>query len=609
MKIKEITISGMHKLKNATTYTFNDNVTYFIGDNGAGKSTILEATQLGLLGYIPGYAKTNEAIMKHASSDSLSVSLVLDDDIKINRRWVRFGTSVKSEVSVENYQKENLPDLISDIELPVFNFSEFKNLTANKLKEWFITFLPNLSDDLDIEQELRKAMQERSLPIDHLVDDMMVKVNASDLKGIDLVKQVDNWIKEGQTYIKGQVAKLQATIGSLIHYDDDDIVGDEDEIMKEISELTSLADQLARYESAKHLYDRAVESVNELKDSLPADCFANDSRVKDMEAKVESLDKESSELQDTLMGMQNEKFELLKKRGELNAEVSKLSAIKGDVCPFTNAHCATVAGMIEENSKKASELTKEIQNLDNMIKEIDAKAAKVGSVSSKQSEKQQILSNIEFIRSQYSKLDALECQLIDPGTAPTSKSYEEIKARIEELNGLLAKVIANKKFDALSEQITKDKFDRENDLEVLKVWDKAFGANGLQTQLMDKPFKDLADEMSKYLTKMFGEPVTAQFNLVSKANSFSFGIVSNGSYIEFDYLSSGERCLFTLALTMCILNKSKSPVRVLLIDDILDHLDEANASYLFDTVKNIDDIQFIMAGVKECKDTTLCKAV
>ena len=58
MKFKSITITGMHKV-DKKTYTFNDDVTYFIGENGSGKSTILEAAELALLGYIPGYANTN----------------------------------------------------------------------------------------------------------------------------------------------------------------------------------------------------------------------------------------------------------------------------------------------------------------------------------------------------------------------------------------------------------------------------------------------------------------------------------------------------------------------------------------------------------------------
>ena len=126
---------------------------------------------------------------------------------------------------------------------------------------------------------------------------------------------------------------------------------------------------------------------------------------------------------------------------------------------------------------------------------------------------------------------------------------------------------------------------------------------------MSKPFEDLAAEMSDYLTKMFGQPTKAQFGLLAKANSFSFGLIRDDSYIEFDYLSSGERCLFTLALILCIMNRSKSPVRTIFIDDILDHLDESNSDYLFETLKTISGIQFIMAGVKQCKDTSICKAV
>ena len=65
MKVKSVGISGMH---NVTKQTYNfDNVNYLYGLNGAGKSTILQAIQLGILGYIPGTAKRPADIFKHAN--------------------------------------------------------------------------------------------------------------------------------------------------------------------------------------------------------------------------------------------------------------------------------------------------------------------------------------------------------------------------------------------------------------------------------------------------------------------------------------------------------------------------------------------------------------
>jgi DNA repair exonuclease SbcCD ATPase subunit len=51
---------------------------------------------------------------------------------------------------------------------------------------------------------------------------------------------------------------------------------------------------------------------------------------------------------------------------------------------------------------------------------------------------------------------------------------------------------------------------------------------------------------------------------------------------------------------ICIINNSKSSLKVLLLDDAFDHLDSNAIENTFATLKNVKDIQFIFAGVKSC---------
>jgi len=595
MKVKEVAITGMHKV-DSKVYELNDHITYFVGPNGAGKSTILEAIQLALLGYIPGYAKTNESIMKHASSPTLSVSLTLDEDIKITRTWMRSGASIKSNIDIQGYEGE-VSDLLANIELPIFDFNEFNSMTANKLKEWFITFLPGEKGGLDLVDRLNKSAEERNLPAEHLLTDLEGRLaELSELNDIDKVKSLNTMLKEDQSYTKGKIAKLQGTIESLVYYDDAPVL-DEEEIRKQLVELTVLKEDVIRYDTTLKMQSSLKANIEELKDCLPSDCLSNDNRISKMEAEIEELNNQLNEFQSAYKELNDKKTELVAKR-------SKLSVTSRSTCPYTQQECATISQWFDKNKEQAAELDKQIAEVDAKIKEIDPAQWK-----SKAAEKQQIASNIEFIRSQYSKLDALESQIVDVGERPSDKTIEQLNSEVTDLQNGLAKVIANKQYEELQEQVTKDKFALETDLEVFKTWIKLTDANGLQTELMNKPFENLADEMSRYLTSMFGQETLAKFNLISKANSFSFGLCRNNSYIEFDYLSSGEKCLFTLALLMCILDKSESQIRTILIDDILDHLDTPNASHLFGALTNVSDIQFILAGVKECEDTSICKGV
>ena len=93
--------------------------------------------------------------------------------------------------------------------------------------------------------------------------------------------------------------------------------------------------------------------------------------------------------------------------------------------------------------------------------------------------------------------------------------------------------------------------------------------------------------------------------LQQTSNSFSFGISRDGKYISYANLSTGEQCLYMLAFACAILEYSNTPLRVILLDDMLDHLDSSNITNAFEAMKSIPGVQFICAGVINCtvKDT------
>ena len=595
LKIAKVTISGMHKVARKS-YELKDGVTYFVGENGAGKSTILEAIQLALLGYIPGYAKTNESIMKHACGPAMSVELELEDNIKITRTWVRSGSSVKASVDVQGYAGE-LKDLLGEVDLPVFDFNEFRSMTANKLKDWFITFLPASEDELDIRAKLEESIAERALPADELLDDAENFCKTSGLQGVELVRALNAKIKEDTSYVKGRVANLQGTIQSLVRYDEA-VDLDEDEIKAEVANLNQLKTSLIQYQSQSAVRDKVLSELDALRKALPAESFEKDERAIELKAKAEEISKKNEVLKADYQDLQMQIQDLERQKAMLPKA--------GATCPYTNEVCETAANLAKSSEEQAAELDKQIQF--KKEEQLDCGPAKQ---SENDRELLKLTAEIGGIQSQYDKLISMELQAENAvvSECPTELTLQEIDEKLTTLQNLLVQIEANKRYDELSEKVTADKFKLENDLEIYKVWAKLTDANGLQTELMNKPFENLSDEMSQYLTTMFNKEIKAKFNLESKANSFSFGLERDGQYIEFDYLSSGERCLFTLALILCILNKSNSQVKTILIDDILDHLDSVNANYLFDALKGIEEVQFILAGVKECSDTGICVSV
>ena len=155
MKISSITIKGMHKIKEKT-YTFND-LNYLFGSNGAGKSTVLQAIQLAILGYIPGTEKNKTAIFNHSNGKSMEVTIMFDDGSGIERSWEMDKTLTASVRCIGEIEEPD--DIMQNLDLPIYDFSEFMNLSANKLKDWFVNFLPTDAYTVDWSTELYAAVK------------------------------------------------------------------------------------------------------------------------------------------------------------------------------------------------------------------------------------------------------------------------------------------------------------------------------------------------------------------------------------------------------------------------------------------------------------------
>lgn len=595
MKLKSIVIEGMHNVAEKT-YVFDSNLSYLFGKNGAGKTTALEAIQLALLGYIPGQNKTNAAIFRHAKSKAMVVTanLVAADgqNIQIVRSWIASGSSVATSVTVtpEGY---NLEQIIGELELPIYNFNEFVNMTANKLKEWFIQFLPNSGDALDWESKLTEALGDMQVLDETLLPGLLDEISSiagTGMSGVELVQAVNTAIKSRISFNKGQADRLTSTVQSLIYYDDGDASLDVESLKAEASHLTTLRMELSKYSGALAAKEQALAALNSLETSAPS--LEEDEEYKSLCARVSEL---SAEIE-----TESAKYQ------EVNANIAVLKsnissksqlAVGNGVCPYTKSQCESIVKMIDDVKSEVVELNTKLEKLAAEGQEY------LGKVNAANAEKSQANLRISTIANIYQRRAELAAQIESFNLVePTSKTDEELAAEIQNIQDKITKAEANKRYNEFTETLTAQKYVIESATAALKIWEKLTGANGLQTELMVKPFESLADEMTKFLTVVFNNPaVVAKFNLSEKANSFSFGLERDGKYIPFDLLSSGEKCLYTIALMMCLTSKSSSPLKLILIDDLLDHLDDENAKALFESLSRTDEVQFILAGVKECK--------
>lgn len=594
MKLKSIDIRGMNKVVQHT-YTFDNDVVYLNGKNGAGKSTVLNAIQLALLGYIPGIAKKNDLIMKHANGPFLSVTATLDDDgklMQVSRVYTANKKGINCSVSTipDNL---DVADILGDLELPVFNFNEFVGMSANKLKDWFISFLPSNQININWDKELKESLQDIHLTESKFYDETLQYINNIGGDGVDQVRAANAYLKQLLSFKKSEMERMTNSIQSLVFYDDykDDMTIEDIEAQKQAYQLdyTEAITLQKSYEASSKVLEQ-LTTYKDLNDSLEQD----DRYRKALDNRTQLENK----LNDLNIKLTNNSIHRSDAQSKLHSLTSLTSG--NGVCPYTNSVCDSIKASVEEWKAQMVELQKEIDNYNQYEKSLHTQ------IQNTRNEFSKYQMEITSLENQYKTRDNLK-SMVNP--ALTAVNIQEVLDRIQfdektisELSDKLVKAKANQQYNNLVDTFTTQKFDIQQSIEALKVWIKLTGENGLQTQFMGDPFADLSNNLSVYLSAMFDEPnLKAHFNLSTKVNSFSFGIDRNGSYIPFDMLSSGEKCMYTLALLTCLTDTSNAQLKLIMIDDLFDHLDDENIENVFKGIQSISGIQYIFAGVKPCK--------
>lgn len=621
MKIKSLTIEGLHNV-DKRTYSFED-LNYLYGENGAGKSTVLQAIQLALLGYIPGTSKSSkEALFRHANGRTLSVTLNLEGDepIIVSRTWVKSNSSINSTVYIKP-DGYDVKKIIEDIELPVFNFNEFVGMTSNKLKDWFIDFLPKSNVAIDWDKEFTDSVMTKHVrpetyqaEIEKLKEDLTTSV-LSTSTGVEQIRRLNECIKSTLSFHKSELSRIESTIQSLIFYDDVDETYKEDEVLARIAELQKLQEQIR---AAKAVQDK-LAYVENVKNSF-TDCkystVDQDPGYIECQAKLaESADSLKTLSKD--LEVSSAKYqEVFASNGtikeslhaiELECATSSVVLQQANMCPFTKAPCdkiedakATATAHLADLRKQETQLKKELsettQKMNDLSSTIHAIEDKISEVKYNQKDVQ---NKLNYIQNRYAQKASVLAGL--PEVTPIEMpdlNEADIKSELAVLLDAQIKIASNKNYKVMMDKMQASKLLVEEQIECYKAWDKLTGVNGLQSTVSaSQPFLEFTSKMNTYIPEVFGEGTRADFNITSSANSFNFGILRGESYIPYDMLSSGEKCLFTLILLISIVSYSSSPLHLILVDDLFDHLDEYNIDKLFKMLKKVTEVQMIFAGV------------
>lgn len=602
MKIQKLIIEGMHNVRKRV-YVFDDK-TYLMGPNGSGKSTVLEAIQLALLGYIPATGKTKGSVCAHSPASNLKVTLYLENGastIKVVRTFMTVRGSATSETTIEPPEVK-LDEIMKDIELPIFNFDEFLGMTANAQKDWFLKFLAPKSTDVDILGLLMNKILDMDVSVEakeYVIPLLSSKwAEIQDLSAIQALSELCTYLKSIQTAKKADSARLGGTVNSLVRYDDEDGVPEDiSELNAETARLSAIRDQIQNYMTLKSQQDRVDALLHNIGFIHPDGC-EQDPEVVECRKTLNALIEEIHLVEEAIQECSTDIDKLNQDRASVYALVAK-----GDgQCPYTGKVCETVKAQVDKYKEKLASIDAAIADKQRVYSDLKMKRES-GALH-----KNLTSTQLDAVLSRYDRYYELSKASVSVPAKP-DMTFTEVDTEMSAIRDRIMKIGANAAYDKLKDAAVRDKFICDSVLSILKMLITETGPNGMQTTFAEKPFTDMEAALSEYIHLFFGLEVSAKFILSSKSGSFSFGTYDNDTetYVPFAMLSSGEKCMFALALLSCIVNNSASPLKLILIDDLFDHLDSGNCKQVFEKIVSVPDIQYIIAGVVPCECEGIAK--
>lgn len=603
--IKSIRLKNFKCFSNFEVH-FDKTVTYLNGMNGEGKSSIIEGIQLALLGYIPGHSKKLSDIFKFSSDKNyMSVSITYDNlgkDYTIKRTY----TNVNGKISC-SIDKNDLQDLMSildvDLETTIFNFKEFIQWSANKQKQWLLNFLQKSENTVTVNwrSEIDNIISANNLIPDEL---FILEISSELPQTLNFLK-----IKECNDMIKDRIAEeraiqqsaentLQEVELSLSAYSC--ACNDKEELSEELYHVTE--------ELSKLNYCKKVITHNK-SIQCKLDDYADLSDAKENDKIYTTSVDNVTEISNKIKELNEEYQRVCAKYKEIEYELITLEKSTQTTCPILAIQCDKLV-----EHEEAARLN--IQRLRNQQHELDLKKSEINNEIS---EYKDIVSKFEdtlkMLSNRYEERDSLRNSMIVENipndiTESNIDDYIQYKeTERENLHDRLNDAIEYSTLVKTSESMENQKIQSKIRLDLLKELDKLTGQNGLQAKLGKAAVADFLDSLSK-TASLFYKNSDYYIDVENeKSNSFDFGIVKDGNKISYDTLSSGEQCVYMVALLSAIL-KLSTACKLLLIDDVFDHLDEEKIKTVIKFAESQSDIQYIFAGYQTiAKDESLNKYV
>lgn len=581
-------------------------INFIIGNNGVGKSTILDAICYAFFGETLLGTKGDEVINKRYGKGMIvTLSFMIDDtlfEIKRYRKHKEYKNKVFLYKDGDDITKPSIKDtneLIVDV--IGFNLETFRNVISfnSSSSETFV----NATD------KGKKEFLENLLNIDIFN------------KALDKTKEL----------CKEDKAKLEQDKMEL----------------KSLEDKNDMAKQMVEnYEIAMENWD---VSEKKIKKSLMVEDYklkgmekTSNDVVKELEQKLEEIKDESISFDDDkynkvvnkVATLKAQKDNILREYNQVQQDFIKNKKDYDTIRKSKDARCIYCGNILdkEHKQKELSRLFNLLQEESNKGKELKAKGIKVVQDSKKlevtlttlEEEKQ------EFIKKRNehtTKLVEINNKLNEEKSK--SSNYNNQVAIVNSLKEQLSTIDKQKPikpdvdtFDEKIDKLTNKLVNETKHIDNLEVVKDLFNGKGLKNAYISSSLPIINEKINTYLSVLSDGEIACSIlskTQDKKGNSkdkifISIDYPTRGDNIEFDNLSSGEKRIVTLSILLAFnyYFQRNNNIKLLLLDEVFDTLSSnriENVFKLLSTIVDDYDYIFVISHVDELKDNQYNKIV
>ena len=584
MKIDKLHV-GNFKGKNRA-YEFGA-INVVVGDNWSGKTTVLNAIRVGLLGHDPKLGARNSDTFKLASGAKMGVELDFGGKLKLQRVWTESRGSIRFETK-SDIEKFSVPPVLLDVR-------EYFSMSGPKRREYVMGMIAGKVDDAAIEAKIKAIPVDGDATKQREVNEILEEFEYWCGDRDEHKTPVSEWIGDllaiaNQNRISERTAKIKEMTAILTQIADARAAApvakpaDQTADLKGFrAERDELQTKLGQAREAVRRYDQSERARLEL---AAIDPTKIEGKIATLTLELKKLEKAKPSPTEQSLAP---KIKLLiskkaiceadmraanGKKAELEKAIEKALGSKccptcgseNDFAEYRSAYIKKLTGEIEALKAEGSTLLRRGVEIATELEEATEKEKKIEASDKARSKWESDVTNVKAdITVEKSKLESYQyrksliAEVMLPSPMPDAfevaiLAQDQAIAAAEDMQSRREELLKREAAETMAEAGRKE---LEAQVAVAREWVKIL--TELQTKLIDGAFLKFVENVRKFTDGLLG------FTLEYRDGEI--GYIRDGTWVGHDTFSGSEQALVYAGLGVAL--AQASDVKVVMIDEVL----------------------------------------